>query len=171
MTHWSPAAARPSQTGRDGRSAVAIRTPSFFDPVQTTPPFAPRRYRTTFFHLELPPGEELSFRAGAFVQVTSPPGHVRFTDIEVAPEYRKPRDVPLFGHIDIGVGGDAVLVATATETHADYIEKAVAAATEMLNTQVKEADQRKLAEDYVERLEREGLAGTRHPTMPWWMDG
>jgi len=28
---------------------------------------------------------------------------------EVAPMYRKPRDVPLFGHIDIGVGGDAVL--------------------------------------------------------------
>lgn len=43
------------------------------------------------------------------------------------------------------------------ELRIEIVEKAVAAATALLETQVKEADQRKLAEDYVERLEREGL--------------
>lgn len=43
------------------------------------------------------------------------------------------------------------------ELRTETIEKAVTAATELLTGEVKEADQRKLAEDYVERLEREGL--------------
>ncbi len=43
------------------------------------------------------------------------------------------------------------------ELRVETIEKAVTAARELLQTEVKEADQRKLAEDYVERLEREGL--------------
>jgi F-type H+-transporting ATPase subunit b len=43
------------------------------------------------------------------------------------------------------------------EVRIEMIERAVAAATEALVTQVKEPDQRKLADDYVERLEREGL--------------
>jgi Na+-transporting NADH:ubiquinone oxidoreductase subunit F len=38
--------------------------------------------------LALPPGETLAFRAGAFVQVTRPPGEVRFRDVEVAPAHR-----------------------------------------------------------------------------------
>lgn len=39
--------------------------------------------------LELPPGEEVPFRAGGYIQIECPP-HVRnFKDIEVAPEYRE----------------------------------------------------------------------------------
>ncbi len=45
------------------------------------------------------------------------------------------------------------------ELRIETIEKAVAASTDLLRSKVKEADQRKLAEDYVERLEREGLGG------------
>jgi len=36
----------------------------------------------------LPAGETLAFRAGAFVQVTRPPGEVRFRDLDVAPAHR-----------------------------------------------------------------------------------
>ncbi len=38
--------------------------------------------------LELPEGEEMKFRAGGFVQVTCPPFHVKFTDLEIEEEYR-----------------------------------------------------------------------------------
>jgi len=38
--------------------------------------------------LELPAGEELAFRAGAFVQLKCPPFHARFADFDVEPEYR-----------------------------------------------------------------------------------
>lgn len=38
--------------------------------------------------LELPPGESLEFRAGAFVQVSCPPFHVRFGDFELDPQIR-----------------------------------------------------------------------------------
>jgi len=43
------------------------------------------------------------------------------------------------------------------ELRVEMIEQAITASTALLRAQVKEADQRKLAEDYVERLEREGL--------------
>ena len=38
--------------------------------------------------LELPPGEELVFRAGAFIQLTCPPFHARFADFEVDAAFR-----------------------------------------------------------------------------------
>ncbi len=37
--------------------------------------------------LELPDGETLDFRAGAFVQVTAPAYNLRFTDFDIAPEH------------------------------------------------------------------------------------
>ena len=38
--------------------------------------------------LELPPGEEMDFRAGGYVQVECPPHGVRYRDFEIEPEYR-----------------------------------------------------------------------------------
>ncbi len=38
--------------------------------------------------LALPSGEALSFRAGAFIQVTCPPCRIAFTDFDIAPEFR-----------------------------------------------------------------------------------
>jgi Na+-transporting NADH:ubiquinone oxidoreductase subunit F len=38
--------------------------------------------------LDLQPGEEMRFRAGAFVQVTCPPHHLRFADFEIDPAFR-----------------------------------------------------------------------------------
>lgn len=38
--------------------------------------------------LELPPGESIDFRAGAFIQVTCPPFHVRFSEFEIDPHIR-----------------------------------------------------------------------------------
>lgn len=38
--------------------------------------------------LAMPPGETMAFRAGAFVQVTRPPGEVRFRDLDVADAHR-----------------------------------------------------------------------------------
>lgn len=38
--------------------------------------------------LALPSGETLTFRAGAFVQVTCPPCRTAFTDFDIAPEFR-----------------------------------------------------------------------------------
>ncbi|MCG4455974.1 NADH:ubiquinone reductase (Na(+)-transporting) subunit F [Pseudomonas sp. MMS21-TM103] len=35
--------------------------------------------------LELPPGESIDFRAGAFIQVTCPPFHIDFSDFEIDP--------------------------------------------------------------------------------------
>jgi len=42
--------------------------------------------------LELPPGESIDFRAGAFVQVTSPGFEVRYRDFDIASEYRSEWD-------------------------------------------------------------------------------
>lgn len=42
--------------------------------------------------LELPPGESIDFRAGAFIQVTSPEFDVRYRDFDIAPEYRSEWD-------------------------------------------------------------------------------
>lgn len=39
--------------------------------------------------LELPPGSEIEFRAGAFVQVDAPPYRRSFADFEIAPEHRQ----------------------------------------------------------------------------------
>ena len=39
--------------------------------------------------LDLPPGQEIEFRAGAFVQVEAPPYRRSFAEIEVAPEHRR----------------------------------------------------------------------------------
>lgn len=38
--------------------------------------------------LELPPGEEVPFRAGGYIQIESPPYNINFKDFDVAPEYR-----------------------------------------------------------------------------------
>ena len=38
--------------------------------------------------LELPPGQELAFRAGSYVQAEAPPYSVRFADFDIAPRYR-----------------------------------------------------------------------------------
>jgi Na+-transporting NADH:ubiquinone oxidoreductase subunit F len=38
--------------------------------------------------MELPEGEAMEFRAGAFIQVTSPPYRARFADFDIAPEFR-----------------------------------------------------------------------------------
>jgi Na+-transporting NADH:ubiquinone oxidoreductase subunit F len=38
--------------------------------------------------LELPPGEEVPFRAGGYIQIERPPGTVRYQDFEVEKEYR-----------------------------------------------------------------------------------
>ncbi|MFC6673526.1 NADH:ubiquinone reductase (Na(+)-transporting) subunit F [Marinobacterium aestuariivivens] len=38
--------------------------------------------------LELPPGESIDFRAGAFIQVTAPDFEVRYREFDIAPEYR-----------------------------------------------------------------------------------
>ena len=38
--------------------------------------------------LELPPGENVSFRAGGFIQIKCPPHHIRFADFDVEEEYR-----------------------------------------------------------------------------------
>lgn len=40
------------------------------------------------FVLDLPPGEEVPFRAGGYIQIECPPHHVKFKDFEVEPEYR-----------------------------------------------------------------------------------
>ena len=62
--------------------------------------FATRRWRckvksndnvATFIKelvLELPPDEEVPFRAGGYIQIEAPPHEVRYRDFEVAPEYR-----------------------------------------------------------------------------------
>lgn len=42
--------------------------------------------------LELPPGEELDFRAGGYVQLECPPHHIRFRDFDVAPRFRSDWD-------------------------------------------------------------------------------
>lgn len=46
--------------------------------------------------LELPAGELLDFRAGSFVQVTSPPFRARFADFEIDPDFRQEWD-----HLDL----------------------------------------------------------------------
>jgi len=46
--------------------------------------------------LDLPPGEELSFRAGSFVQLTCPPFHVRFADFHIDEVYRE-----VWDHLDL----------------------------------------------------------------------
>lgn len=38
--------------------------------------------------LELPPGEEVPFRAGGYIQIESPPYNIDFKNFDVAPEYR-----------------------------------------------------------------------------------
>lgn len=39
--------------------------------------------------LELPPGEEVPFRAGGYIQIERPPGlHIAFKDMDIEPEYR-----------------------------------------------------------------------------------
>lgn len=38
--------------------------------------------------LELPPGEEVNFRAGGYVQIECPPGEYKFSDFDVEEEYR-----------------------------------------------------------------------------------
>ena len=38
--------------------------------------------------LELPPGEEMRFRAGSYVQITAPPYSARFADFDITPDYR-----------------------------------------------------------------------------------
>ena len=38
--------------------------------------------------LDLPAGEAMDYRAGAFVQVTAPPHEVRFADFDIAPKFR-----------------------------------------------------------------------------------
>lgn len=38
--------------------------------------------------LRLPEGESVDFRAGGYVQLEAPPHHVKFSDFDVAPEYR-----------------------------------------------------------------------------------
>jgi Na+-transporting NADH:ubiquinone oxidoreductase subunit F len=38
--------------------------------------------------LELPPGEEVPFRAGGYIQIERPPGTVRYRDFEIENEYR-----------------------------------------------------------------------------------
>lgn len=38
--------------------------------------------------LELPPGESIDFRAGAFIQVTCPPFHIDFSEFEIDPQIR-----------------------------------------------------------------------------------
>ncbi len=45
------------------------------------------------FIIELPPGEEVPFRAGGYIQIECPPHQVDFSkDIEIAPEYREDWD-------------------------------------------------------------------------------
>ncbi len=38
--------------------------------------------------LDLPPGENVDFRAGGYIQIEAPPHHVRFADFDIDPEYR-----------------------------------------------------------------------------------
>ena len=40
------------------------------------------------FVLELPPGEEVPFRAGGYIQISCPPHSVHYKDIDVEPEFR-----------------------------------------------------------------------------------
>jgi len=42
--------------------------------------------------LELPPGEDLNFRAGAYIQIEAPPHTVKFSDFEIEDEYRSDWD-------------------------------------------------------------------------------
>jgi Na+-transporting NADH:ubiquinone oxidoreductase subunit F len=42
--------------------------------------------------LELPPGEEVPFRAGGYVQIERPPGTVRYKDFDIEEEYRSDWD-------------------------------------------------------------------------------
>ena len=38
--------------------------------------------------LELPPGEELNFRAGGYIQIEAPPHHVRYADFDIPEKFR-----------------------------------------------------------------------------------
>lgn len=38
--------------------------------------------------LELPPGEEVDFKAGGYIQIECPPHRLKYSDFDVAPEYR-----------------------------------------------------------------------------------
>ena len=38
--------------------------------------------------LELPPGEEVNFRAGGYIQIECPPCHIKFSDFIIEPEYQ-----------------------------------------------------------------------------------
>lgn len=40
------------------------------------------------FIIELPPGEEVPFRAGGYIQIECPPHHLKFKDFEIEAEYR-----------------------------------------------------------------------------------
>jgi Na+-transporting NADH:ubiquinone oxidoreductase subunit F len=42
--------------------------------------------------LELPPGEEVPFRAGGYIQITCPPHELRYRDFEIEEEYREDWD-------------------------------------------------------------------------------
>ncbi|SMH50609.1 NADH:ubiquinone reductase (Na(+)-transporting) subunit F [Maritimibacter sp. HL-12] len=42
--------------------------------------------------LDLPEGENVDFRAGGYIQIEAPPHHVRFSDFDVAEEYREDWD-------------------------------------------------------------------------------
>lgn len=54
--------------------------------------------------LELPEGEEIDFRAGAYVQVECPPYRVRFADFDIAPEYL--REWKRYRLLDLEAGSD-----------------------------------------------------------------
>ncbi len=50
--------------------------------------------------LELPPGEQIDFRAGSYVQVNAPPYSARYADFDIAPSYRDEWDrLDLWRHI------------------------------------------------------------------------
>jgi len=42
--------------------------------------------------LELPPGEEVPFRAGGYIQIECPPYTAKFSDFDIEPEYREDWD-------------------------------------------------------------------------------
>lgn len=42
--------------------------------------------------LELPPGEEVDFRAGGYIQIECPPHRLKYADFDVAPKYREDWD-------------------------------------------------------------------------------
>ncbi len=52
--------------------------------------------------LTLPPGREIEFRPGAFVQVAAPPYELSFADFEIAPEHRRAWDRLQLEHLKAG---------------------------------------------------------------------